>query len=57
MFSPPLRVAVGSYYLNYVRIGVSVLLVHDMSDIFVDAQKLVQYTKLRGRRGFFLSEV
>lgn len=49
--------AAGSYYLNYTRIGVLVLLVHDASDIGVDAQKLVQYTKLRAKRGFFLSEV
>jgi hypothetical protein len=29
-----------SYYVNFTRVGVMVLLVHDMSDIFLEAAKL-----------------
>ena len=46
-----------SYYANYLKIGVLVLLIHDASDIGVDTLKLVNYTKLRGATGWFGSEV
>jgi hypothetical protein len=36
---------------------VLVLLIHDASDIGVDTLKLVNYTKLRGAKGWFGSEV
>jgi len=29
-----------SYYVNFTRVGVMVLLIHDMSDIFLEAAKL-----------------
>ncbi len=29
-----------SYYVNFTRVGVMVLLVHDISDIFLEAAKL-----------------
>lgn len=50
-------VAVGSYYLSYLRIGLLVLLVHDASDIGVDMLKLSNYTKMRDRRGWYIVEV
>jgi hypothetical protein len=53
--SPPPSAA--SYYENYIKIGILVLLIHDASDIGVDTLKLVNYTKLRGRKGWFGSEV
>lgn len=46
-----------SWFMGYHRGGLLVLLVHDVSDIFVDLLKLVNYTKLEGARGFFASEI
>jgi TLC domain len=40
-----------------MRIGLLVLYVHDISDIFVDLLKMINLTKLEGKRGFFLSEI
>jgi hypothetical protein len=49
--------AAGSYYVNYLKIGLLVLLIHDASDIGVDTLKIVNYTKLRDRKGWFGAEV
>lgn len=46
-----------SWALGYLRIGLLVLFIHDVSDIFVDLLKLVNYLKLEGPKGFFLSEL
>lgn len=42
---------------GYYRVGVAVLLVHDVSDIGVDLLKLVNYLKLEGSRGWYASEL
>jgi hypothetical protein len=31
-----------SYYLNFTRIGVMVMLVHDASDVFLEAAKMAR---------------
>ena len=38
-----------SYYYNYIRIGVLVLYLHDVSDIFADLLKLFNYCELEVR--------
>lgn len=47
----------GSYYMLVLRIGILVLYVHDVSDIFVDVLKMVNFLKLEDRRGWFASEI
>jgi hypothetical protein len=42
---------------GYLRIGLIVLYVHDVSDILVDTLKMVNYLKLEGPRGLFASEI
>jgi len=42
---------------NFHRIGVLVLLIHDVSDITVDLLKVSYYLKLQNWQGFFLSEI
>eukprot|EP01029_Cantina_marsupialis_P006233 TRINITY_DN167_c0_g1_i1.p1 TRINITY_DN167_c0_g1~~TRINITY_DN167_c0_g1_i1.p1 ORF type:complete len:337 (-),score=60.37 TRINITY_DN167_c0_g1_i1:169-1179(-) len=49
-------VAASALY-GYYRIGVLVLVVHDISDIPIDLMKLFYMTNLNERRGFFLSEI
>ena len=49
--------AVGSWSCGYLRIGLLVRYVHDVSDIFVDALKMANFLKLEGRRGWFASEI
>ena len=46
-----------SYYYNFVRVGVVVLYLHDVSDIPTDLVKLFNYCKLDGVRGLFLTEI
>jgi hypothetical protein len=46
-----------SWSWGYVRIGLLVMYVHDVSDIFVDLLKMVNYLKLEGRPGWFGSEL
>jgi len=47
----------GSYSNGYHRIGLLILLVHDISDLPVDMLKMLNYLKLEGFRGFFLVEI
>jgi hypothetical protein len=47
----------GSFSAGYLRIGLCVLWVHDVSDILVDILKMVNYLKLEGARGYFASEI
>jgi TLC domain len=54
VLSPPAGVSWGN---GYVRVGVLVLYVHDVSDIFVDLLKMVNYLKLEGYRGFMGTEI
>ena len=46
-----------SAWNQFFRIGLLVLYVHDISDIFVDTLKMVNYLKVDGKRSFFLSEL
>ena len=46
-----------SYYYNYLRVGVLVLYIHDVSDIPVDLLKLCNYCQLEGPKGLFLTEL
>jgi len=46
----------GSFIYNYTRIGLLVLLCHDVSDIFIDAMKMVNYLKLESAAGRYMSE-
>jgi ceramide synthetase len=34
-----------SYWVNFTRIGVMVLLLHDVGDIFLEAAKLARYSQ------------
>jgi len=45
-----------SWQSGYWRIGLIIVYVHDISDIFVDVLKLVNYLKLEGPRGWYASE-
>ncbi|KAK9865454.1 hypothetical protein WJX84_003860 [Apatococcus fuscideae] len=36
---------VGSYYLNYLRVGSVIMLLHDASDILMELAKMMQYLK------------
>ena len=60
-FNPPtpptLSLAGVSWSWGYLRIGLLVMYVHDVSDIFVDLLKMVNYLKLEGRQGWFGSEI
>merc|ERR1711934_284682 len=47
----------GSFLSGYLRIGILVLFVHDLSDIAVDVLKLANYVRLEGSKGFFVSEI
>ena len=46
-----------SWINGYLRIGLLVLYVHDVSDVFVDLLKLSNYLKLEGPRCFFGTEI
>ena len=46
-----------SYFNNYMRIGVVVLFIHDLSDIPVDLLKIFNYCQLEGPKGLFLVEI
>jgi ceramide synthetase len=46
----------GSMSGGYLRVGLLVLYVHDVSDITVDLLKMINYLKLENRAGWFLSE-
>ena len=34
-----------SYYVNFTRVGIMIMLVHDISDIFLEISKLSRYAK------------
>jgi hypothetical protein len=42
--------------LGYLRIGLLVQFIHDVSDVPLDIVKLFNYLKLQGPTGLFLSE-
>jgi len=42
---------------GYLRVGLLVLYVHDVSDIFVDLLKMVNYLKIEGVRGWMATEI
>lgn len=52
-----IALVLASWYGGSMRVGLIVLYVHDVSDIFVDLLKMVNYTKLEGKRGMFASEM
>lgn len=45
-----------SYFHNYMRIGVIILYLHDISDIPVDLLKIFNYCQLEKKEGLFLLE-
>jgi len=47
----------GSWSYNYMRIGLLVLYVHDVSDIFIDLMKMYNYVHMYGASGFFMVEI
>ena len=47
----------GCLYANQLGICVIALYVHDVSDVFVDILKLLNYLKLEGPAGYFLDEM
>ena len=49
--------AAGSYYDGYVRIGVLVLVVHDASDVLIDALKINNLLKLQELGSLFAVEI
>jgi ceramide synthetase len=46
----------GSAWCNHMGIGLMVLWIHDVSDIFVDGLKMINYLGLDGPNGFFIVE-
>ncbi|RLN99780.1 hypothetical protein DYB28_004004, partial [Aphanomyces astaci] len=46
-----------SFVMNYLPIGVLVLLLHDASDVPLDLLKMANYLKLEARQGFYITEV
>lgn len=54
---PPPRPAGWSFVGNTLRIGLLVLMVHDISDIPIDLLKMVNLLSLESFHGFFLSEI
>jgi len=46
----------GSYSNGYHRVGLLILLIHDSSDVPVDLLKMMNYLKLEGTAGLFLTE-
>jgi hypothetical protein len=46
-----------SWSNGYLRVGLLVLYVHDVSDIFVDLLKMTNYLKLEGARGWMVTEL
>jgi len=45
-----------SYHHDYMRLGLVILYIHDITDIVVDLLKLANCLKLEGRSGFFIVE-
>ena len=41
---PPPQLAY-SYYVNFSRVGIMIMLLHDISDIFLEAAKLFRYCR------------
>eukprot|EP00808_Paulinella_micropora_P032231 g82017.t1 len=52
-----LALVIGSWCFGWIRIGVLVLYLHDVSDIFVDMLKITNYMKLEDKKYFFLVEI
>jgi ceramide synthetase len=52
-----ITLVVGSHFLSQQRIGLLVLMVHDISDIFVDVLKLTNYLGYEGPRFLFAVEI
>lgn len=52
-----LFMVMSSYSAGYLRIGLLVLYVHDISDIFIDLLKLANLTNLSGPTSLFLTEI
>jgi len=46
-----------AYYDNQSRIGIVVLLIHDVSDIGIDLLKTMNYLRLEGMKSFFIVEI
>ena len=46
-----------SWQHNFLRIGMVVMWIHDLSDIPIDMLKLANYLKMEGRKALFLTEI
>ena len=44
-----------SYYVNLTRIGIMIMLLHDVSDIFLEAAKLSRYCRRQNLSMFFFA--
>ncbi len=55
--SRPLHKPGLSWGNGYLRVGLLVLYVHDVSDIFVDLLKMTNYLKVENAKGWFLTEI
>ena len=53
----PLACSGLSWHADYMRVGMLVMYVHDVSDIFIDVLKMSNLIKLEGPRGWFISEI
>ena len=45
------------YVSGQLRVGLLVLAVHDISDVFLDIMKMANYLKVEGPSGLFLTEI
>jgi len=52
-----ISLVLGSYLHAELPIGLVVLFIHDVTDIFVDSLKICNYLKLTGAHGFFITEL
>ena len=47
----------GSFYVQEVRMGAMIAILHNLSDVFISMTKVFNYLKFHGREYYFATEV